>query len=86
MSNHLSEFNSVFDQASGQGIELNDSLKALFLLITLPDNWDTFRSTVSMNAAADGLSSVTVEASLLTEEVNRNNNETSKNGSALVVC
>ena len=85
MSNHLSEFNSVFDQVSGQGIELNDSLKALFLLITLPDSWDTFRTTVSTNAVADGLSSVTVEASLLTEEVNRKNNEASKSGSALVV-
>ena len=50
MSNHLSEFNSVFDQASGQGIELNDSLKALFILITLLDRWDTFRTTVSTNA------------------------------------
>ena len=86
MSNHLSEFNSVFDQVSGQGIELNDSLKALFLLITLPDNWDTFCTTISTNAAADGLSSVTVEASLLTEEVNWKNNEASKSGSALVVC
>ena len=85
MSNHLSEFNSVFDQVSGQGIELNDSLKALFLLITLPDSWDTFRTTVSTNTAADGLSYVTVEASLVIEEVNRVNNETSKNGSALVV-
>ena len=85
MSNHLSEFNSVFDQVSGQGIELNDSLKALFLLITLPDNWDTFHTTVSTNAIADGLSSVTVEASLLIKEVNWKNNETSKNGSALVV-
>ena len=85
MSNHLSEFNSVFDQVSGQGIELNDSLKALFLLITLPDSWDTFRTTISTNAAADALSSVTVEAILLTKEVNRKNNENSKNGSALVV-
>ena len=70
MSNHLSEFNSVFDQVSGQGIELNDSLKALFLLITLSDRWDTFCTTVNTNIVADGLSSVTVEASLLTEEVN----------------
>ena len=80
LSNHLSEFNSVFDQVRGQGIELNDSLKALFLLITLPDSWNTFCTTVSSNAAADGLSSVTVEASLLIEEVNRKKNETSKNG------
>ena len=60
MSNHLNEFNSVFDQVSGQGIELNDSLKALFLLITLPDSWDTFHTIVSTNVDADGLSSVTL--------------------------
>ena len=66
MSNHLSEFNSMFDQVSGQGKELNDSLKALFLLITLSDSWDTFCTTVSTNAVADGLSFVTVESILLT--------------------
>ena len=85
MSSHLSEFNLVFDQFSGHGIELNDSLKALFLLITLPDSWDTFRATISMNAAADGLSSITVESSLLTKEMNQKNAKTLKNGSALVV-
>ena len=26
MSSHLNEFNSVFDELSGQGIQLNDSL------------------------------------------------------------
>ena len=61
MLSHLSEFNSIFNQVSGQGRELNDSLKALFLLITLPDSWDTFCTTIRMNATADGLSSVTVE-------------------------
>ena len=76
---------SALDQVSGQGIELNDSLKALFLLITLPDSWDTFFTIVSTNVAADGLSFVILEASLLTKEVNWKNNETSKNGSALVV-
>ena len=85
MSNHLNEFNSMFNQVSEQGIELNDSLKALFLLITLPNSWDTFCTIVSTNAAADGLSSVTMEASLLIEEVNWKNNEALKSGSALVV-
>ena len=69
MSSHLNKFNSIFDQLSGQGIELNDSLKALFLLITLPDSWDTFCTTISTNASANGFSSVTVESSLLREEV-----------------
>ena len=80
MSSHLSEFNLVFDKVSGQGIELNDSLKALFLLITLRDSWDTFCTTISTNATADGLSSFIVEGSLLTKEVNWKNNETPKEG------
>ena len=86
MSSHLREFNSIFDQLSGQGIELNDSLKALFLLITLPDSQDTFCTIVSTNATIDGLSSMKVDSSLLTKEVQRKNVETSRNGSALVVC
>ena len=40
---------------------------------------------MSTNTAADGVSPVTVEPSLLTKEVNQKNNETSKNGSALVL-
>ena len=84
MSSHLNEFNLVIDQLSGQGIQLNDSLKALFLLITLPDSWDTFCTNINTNATSDGLSSVTIERSLLIEEVNRKNVETLKNGSLLV--
>ena len=85
MSSHLNEFNLVFDQLSGQGIQLNHSLKALFVLLTLPDNWDTFCTTISTNATTNGLSSVTVESSLLIEEVNRKNVDTSRNGGALMV-
>ena len=49
------------------------------------DNWDTFCTTISTNAIADGLSSVTMESSLLTKEVNWKNVKTLKNGNALVV-
>ena len=56
------------------------------MLITLPDNWDTFCTNIRTNPTADGLSLVIVKSSLLTEEVNRKNVEISKNGSALMVC
>ena len=55
------------------------------MLITLLDRWDTFCTTISTNATADGLSLVIVESSLLTEKVNIKNVETSKNASALMV-
>ena len=33
---HLNEFNSIFGHLNGKEIDFNDSLKSLFLLITLP--------------------------------------------------
>lgn len=65
MSSHLNDFNSIFGQLSAQGVEFNDSLKALFLLITLPESWDTFRTTINNSATLDGLTSAMVESSLL---------------------
>ena len=70
ISSHLNELNSIYGKLVAQEVEFKESMKVLFLLITLPDSWDTFCTTVSTNKAADGLFSVTVEASLLTKEVN----------------
>ena len=60
-------------------------MKALFLLITLPERWDTFRTAISNSAQASGLTSVNVESSLLTEEVNRKNLDSTRSGNALYV-
>ena len=84
MSNHLNEFHTIFSQLTAQDIKFPDSVKAMFLLITLPDSWDTFRTAISNSTSAEGLTSANVEGSLLTEEVNRKNNDKGK-GSALVV-
>ena len=42
MSSHLNDFNTIFSQLSAQDVEFKDSVKALFLLITLPESWDIF--------------------------------------------
>ena len=42
MSNHLNEFHTIFSQLTMQEIIFPDTVKAMFLLITLPDSWDTF--------------------------------------------
>ena len=42
MSNHLNDFNTMYSNLVAQEVEFLDSVKALFLLITLPDSWDTF--------------------------------------------
>ena len=48
-------------------------MKAIFLLVALPESWDTFCTIVSNSALASGLTFANVESSLLTKEVNRKN-------------
>ncbi|MCO5612794.1 hypothetical protein L7F22_067064 [Adiantum nelumboides] len=57
----------------------------MFLLVTLPDSWDTFCTTVSNSAALDGLKCADVESSLLMEEVNCKNVEDTKSSNAMNV-
>ena len=47
MSGHLNEFNTIFSQLSAQEVVFQDSVKALFLLITLLESWETFYTTIS---------------------------------------
>ncbi|MCO5582315.1 hypothetical protein L7F22_036209 [Adiantum nelumboides] len=68
MSNHLNEFNTIYSQLSAQGVRFDEPVRAMFLLITLPKSWDTFRTALSNSAPPDGLTIADVEGSLLTEE------------------
>ncbi|MCO5557183.1 hypothetical protein L7F22_010743 [Adiantum nelumboides] len=85
MSNHLNEFHTIFSQLIAQEIVFLDSVKAMFLLITLRGSWDTFCTVLSNFVAPEGLTSANVEVSLLTKEVNRKDIDKGKGNSALVV-
>ena len=51
---HLNEFQGRCDQLSAAGINFDDDVLRLFLLITLPDSWETF--WVSMiSVASNGI-------------------------------
>ncbi|MCO5575048.1 hypothetical protein L7F22_028845 [Adiantum nelumboides] len=84
MSDHLDEFNTIFSNLDAQVVEFEDSVKALFLLITLPKRWDSFRTASSNSTPASGLTSANVESNLLTEEVNKKNLDNTHFGNALV--
>ena len=47
ISNHLNEFNTISSQLATPNIIFNDSVKAMFLLVTLSKSWDTFHITIS---------------------------------------
>ncbi|MCO5607423.1 hypothetical protein L7F22_061619 [Adiantum nelumboides] len=83
-SNHLNEFNTIYNKLSAQGVRFDKPMRAMFLLITLPESWDTFCTALSNSTPPDGLTITGVEGSLLTEEINRKTMDKGK-GTALVV-
>ena len=85
MSNHLDDFNTIYSNLVAQEVEFLDSVKALFLLITLPNSWDTFRTAISNSAPPSGLTKANVASSLLTEEVNKKNLDSTQSGTTLYV-
>ena len=85
MSNHLNEINTMYSNLVSQEVEFPDSVKALFLLITLPDSWDIFQTAISNSAPPSGLIEENEASSLLTEEVNRKNLDCIQSGTTLYV-
>ncbi|MCO5547094.1 hypothetical protein L7F22_029668 [Adiantum nelumboides] len=71
MSNHLNEFNTIYSQLSAQGARFHEPVRAMFLLMTLPKRWDTFRATLSNPAPLNGLTISGVEGSPLEEKTNK---------------
>ncbi|MCO5602073.1 hypothetical protein L7F22_056200 [Adiantum nelumboides] len=82
---YLNEFNTIFSQPATQKITFEDNVKSMFLLVTLPESWDTFKTAISNLVPTDELTSINVESSLLMEEINWKNNASSKPSSAMVV-
>ena len=58
-------------------------MKVIFLLVTLPNRWNTFCTSVNNFAPASGLPLANVESSLLVEEVNIKNLNSIQGGNAL---
>ena len=85
MSNHLNDFNTIYNNLVAQEVAFSDSVKALFLLITLSHSWDTFRTAISNSAPPSGLTKANVASSLLSEEVNRKNLDNTQSGMTLYV-
>ena len=86
ISSHLNKFNSIYNNRVAQEVEFPKLVKILFLLITLPNSWDTFRTTINNSVLPTrGLSEVNVIGILIIEEINCKNNEGSCNGTILTI-
>ncbi|GJY21075.1 hypothetical protein Tco_0393641, partial [Tanacetum coccineum] len=68
ITDHLNAFHGIINQLASMGIKFEDEIQGLWLLGTLPDTWETFKTSLS-NSAPDGV--ITMElakGSILNEE------------------
>jgi hypothetical protein len=54
VADHVNEFQGIINQLSSMGITFEDEVRALLLLGSLPDTWETFKVTVC-NSASNGV-------------------------------
>ncbi|MCO5600900.1 hypothetical protein L7F22_055017 [Adiantum nelumboides] len=69
VSSHLNEFNSLYSQLTSKGLNLDDEMKAIFLLCSLPASWDTFNTAISNSTHGGKLAFSDVTGVLLTKDI-----------------
>ena len=80
---HLSEFQGRRDQFSAAGINFDNDVLGLFLLITLADSWETFRVSM-ISVALNGVVLLQMaKTSALNEEMRRKVQDTSSQSEVL---
>ena len=60
VAHHINDFESTFTQMRAQQMNLDDELKAIFLLCSLLASWDTFCTAVSNFAPNGNLGGFTI--------------------------
>ena len=71
LSDHLNAYQGILNQLAGMNIKFEDEVQGLWLLGTLPDSWETFRTSVS-NSAPNGVVTMDLaKSSVLNEEMRR---------------
>ena len=71
VAHHINDFESTFAQMHAQRMNLDDELKAIFLLCSLPTSWDMFCTIVSNSAPNGNLLYGNITRALLSEESRR---------------
>ena len=68
VAHHINDFESTFTQMHAQHMNLDDELKAIFLLCSLPASWDMFCIVVNNSAPNGNLVYNNITGALLSEE------------------
>ncbi|WJX48823.1 hypothetical protein P8452_35337 [Trifolium repens] len=84
MTDHLNTFQGILNQLSEMKLTFDDEIQGLWLLGTLPNSWETFRTSLS-NSAPNGIISMDLaKSSVLNEELRRKSQGSSSHSEVLV--
>ena len=80
VAQHLNEFNTI----TSVEIDFNDEIRALIVLASLPNSWETMRMAISNSTGKENLKYNYIRDLILAEEIRRRNvGETLGSGSVL---
>jgi hypothetical protein len=65
VAHHLNEFNTITNQLSSVEIDFDDEIRALIVLVSLPNSWEAVRIVVSNSAGKSKLSYEDISDSIL---------------------
>ncbi|KAL8148835.1 hypothetical protein AgCh_006000 [Apium graveolens] len=85
MSEHMSEFHGFLNQLATMQMDLNEKLRAIFLLNTLPSSWDTLVVAITNAVSSDKLTLRSIKEILLSEAMRRKVKGVSNDSQALVI-
>src|ERR1044072_731703 len=83
-ADHLNSFQGILNQLSGMRIKFDEEVQGLLLLGSLPDTWETFRTSLS-NSAPDGVMSMDLAKSGILNEEMRRRSQTSSSQSEVLI-
>ena len=84
VAQHLNEFNTITNQLSSVEIDFDDEIRALIVLASLSNSWETMRMAVSNSTRKEKLKYNDIRDLIMVEEIRRKDvGETSRSGSAL---
>ena len=71
LADHVNAFQGIINQLSSMGISFEDEVRALLLLGSLPDTWETLKVTLCNSAPNGVVTWNLVKTKVLNEEVRR---------------
>ena len=81
---HLNEFNTITNQLLSVEIDFDDEIRALIVLVSLPNSWEAMRMAVSNSTGKEKLKYNDIRDLILAEEIRRRDvGETSGSSSIL---